>query len=92
MPTTSDQLRQNVADAIRETEAAHPELKNDVAFTRMGTWDKNENGCGCHACNPRAAWFVVCDVCGCKRCPHATAHELDCSGSNLSGQKGSRWK
>lgn len=52
----------------------------------------NANGCGCHKCNPRAAWFVTCDICGNKRCPHATDHELACTDSNAPGQKGSCWE
>ncbi len=56
------------------------------------TWEKNPNGCGCHACNPKAAWFVVCDICGNKRCPHATDHTLECTNSNAPGQKGSKWE
>ena len=52
----------------------------------------NPNGCGCHKCNPKAAWMVTCDICGNKRCPHATDHELDCTNSNLPGQKGSVWE
>jgi len=31
----------------------------------------------------------VCPDCGNKRCPRATNHELECSGSNEPGQKGS---
>lgn len=50
------------------------------AFGR--TWERNPNGCGCHRCNPRAAWFVGCDVCGNKRCWHATDHRLKCTGTN----------
>lgn len=33
--------------------------------------------------------FIVCDLCGNKRCPHATDHELECTNSNEPGQKGS---
>jgi hypothetical protein len=58
----------------------------------MNTVERNPNGCGCHICNPRAWWFIVCDICGHKRCPHATNHELECTGSNESGQKGSLWE
>lgn len=36
--------------------------------------------------------FVVCRVCGNKRCPKATDHNLDCTGSNESGQKGSKFE
>lgn len=45
--------------------------------------------CGCAACNVNAWWMVVCDVCGNKRCPHATDHRHTCTGSNASGQVGS---
>jgi len=31
----------------------------------------------------------VCPKCGNKRCPKATDHNLKCTGSNESGQKGS---
>lgn len=33
--------------------------------------------------------FIVCDICGNKRCPHATDCALDCTGSNEPGQEGS---
>lgn len=45
--------------------------------------------CGCHRCNPDADWFVVCDVCGCKRCPKATDCRHECTHSNEPGQVGS---
>ena len=32
---------------------------------------------------------VVCSTCGNKRCPKATAHWQDCTGSNEPGQPGS---
>lgn len=50
---------------------------------------KSNTGCGCRKCNLDAWWMVVCDICGNKRCPHATNHELECTNSNESGQKGS---
>lgn len=40
----------------------------------------------------RARRFVVCSICGNKRCPHATDHRLACTGSNKSGQPGSFYK
>lgn len=58
----------------------------------MGTWRMNPNGCGCRLCNPHAGWFVTCATCGNKRCPKATNHNLDCTNSNESGQKGSEWE
>ena len=33
--------------------------------------------------------MIVCKVCGNKRCPKATDHTLECTGSNESGQPGS---
>lgn len=36
--------------------------------------------------------MFLCEKCGNKRCPHATDHRLECTGSNESGQKGSRYE
>ena len=35
--------------------------------------------------------MYLCPDCGNKRCPRATSHALDCSGSNAPGQPGSRY-
>lgn len=35
--------------------------------------------------------MIVCPTCGNKRCPHATDHNLECTGSNDPGQSGSRY-
>ena len=35
------------------------------------------------------AGMVTCEICGNKRCPHATDHRNDCTNSNEVGQKGS---
>lgn len=53
---------------------------------------RNQGACGCRACNPNAWWMVVCDICGNKRCPHATDHALACTESNEPGQPGSDYK
>jgi len=34
----------------------------------------------------------LCPICGNKRCPKASNHELECTGSNESGQEGSVYK
>ncbi|WNN96003.1 hypothetical protein SEA_HIRKO_53 [Arthrobacter phage Hirko] len=58
--------------------------------------------CGCAACDDYLRklagldWtypsgMIVCTVCGNKRCPHATDHEEDCTGSNEPGQPGSAY-
>ncbi|MEM5400848.1 hypothetical protein [Paraburkholderia unamae] len=39
-----------------------------------------------------ATRMVVCPTCGNKRCPHATNHELACTGSNDRGQPGSDYQ
>jgi hypothetical protein len=58
----------------------------------------------CHMCNDEARkvltgmdllktiYFIVCKKCGNKRCPKATDHRLQCTGSNASGQAGSLYK
>jgi len=33
--------------------------------------------------------MILCPVCGCKRCPHASDHRLACTDSNEPGQPGS---
>ena len=33
--------------------------------------------------------MILCPECGCKRCPHASDHRLECTGSNEPGQAGS---
>lgn len=33
--------------------------------------------------------MILCPICGNKRCPHASDHNLKCTGSNDSGQSGS---
>lgn len=63
--------------------------------------------CGCFVCcekrdehlTGRDALFyrwsnrrmIVCETCGCKRCPHGTDHRHECTGSNEPGQPGSRY-
>ena len=47
----------------------------------------------CHRCYKEADVMVdkmiVCPECGNKRCPRASDHRLDCTGSNEPGQPGS---
>lgn len=51
--------------------------------------------CGCAACNPTTGLgrtrMIVCDLCGSKRCPHATDHRHLCTNSNQPGQAGSSY-
>lgn len=51
-------------------------------------------GCSCRNCRPVTMTdmrFVVCPVCGNKRCPHANDHRNACTGSNEPGQEGSAY-
>ena len=36
-----------------------------------------------------ATVMILCEHCGNKRCPHASDHRLECTGSNEPGQVGS---
>lgn len=50
--------------------------------------------CSCQPCRPVTIAdmrFVVCPVCGNKRCPHANDHRNECTGSNEPGQEGSAY-
>ena len=56
-------------------------------------WEKENNkeavGLGDILLNPIGMPFIVCSICGNKRCPHATDHNLACTNSNAPGQEGS---
>jgi hypothetical protein len=46
----------------------------------------------CRACVPEEEQYtrmITCVTCGNKRCPKASNHALECTGSNAPGQKGS---
>lgn len=61
--------------------------------------------CECHACikehdltDSTGVWplgmvkMILCPECGNKRCPKASDHRLDCTGSNEPGQIGSIYR
>lgn len=51
-----------------------------------------EGRCWCYKCRPVTMTdmrMVLCPLCGNKRCPHASDHELQCTQSNEPGQPGS---
>lgn len=50
--------------------------------------------CGCATCRPQLfdMRMVLCPICGNKRCPKATHHVFECTGSNEAGQVGSSYK
>ena len=51
--------------------------------------------CWCWVCHDKLGsqvnFMVLCPLCGCKRCPHATNHVHACTQSNESGQVGSTY-
>ena len=69
----------------------------ESSVERSALWGQ---GCGCWTCVGRrmqeagTPWqmpFIVCPDCGNKRCPKATHHDKECTGSNAVGQEGSRY-
>tara|TARA_R110000868_G_scaffold3012_1_gene20293 strand:- start:805 stop:1056 length:252 start_codon:yes stop_codon:yes gene_type:complete len=56
---------------------------------------QNSVKCWCQTCCKNETGYhhlfrmVLCPECGSKRCPRATNHELECTGSNEAGQEGS---
>ena len=60
---------------------------------------EGDTGCQCRTCfrdrykdDDRPfimSRMFLCQTCGNKRCPHATDHRLECTGSNEPGQPGS---
>jgi hypothetical protein len=56
----------------------------------LGALDGNYD---CHRCykenDALVNKMILCPVCGNKRCPRASDHDLDCTGSNEPGQPGS---
>ena len=50
---------------------------------------KKANGVDGVLWNPVGMPFIVCRICGNKRCPKATDCKLDCTNSNEPGQAGS---
>lgn len=72
-------------------------LRDSIAKARP----RRTGECVCHRCIKEKGitneWgapldrsvMILCPKCGNKRCPHASDHDLECTGSNEPGQKGS---
>ena len=74
----------------------------DAIFGQKDKEPQTKPDCYCYNClkdytEPGQAFpyvmsrMIVCPTCGNKRCPHATDHNLACTGSNEPGQPGSRY-
>jgi len=59
-----------------------------------------KDNCFCYNCNENKiengfpfvlSRMIICPTCGNKRCPKATDHNNQCTGSNDPGQPGSRY-
>ena len=74
----------------------------DSIFSKKNKKVIEKPDCYCYNCNidyvepgsqiPYVATrMILCPDCNNKRCPHATDHNLECTGSNDPGQSGSRY-
>lgn len=87
----------------RGLKALYP--KQEITMTQHGrrlVFFTPGERCGCHECGAKLApWLddldamqqgmILCPECGNKRCPMASDHEWECTGSNEPGQFGSRY-
>lgn len=63
-------------------------------MTTFTTDDRIEASYCCHKCFKSSGGtllfrMILCGVCGNKRCPKASDHDLQCTSSNEPGQEGS---
>lgn len=87
------EIRAVVKDLLNALDGETPSEASDGG---SGPTTAQECG-GCRNCldGPGGSIYigmVVCTECGNKRCPKATFHRLDCTGSNESGQPGSAYQ
>jgi hypothetical protein len=92
------------AALLKDTRATtdHFIASRDAYFAAWATARAVVGECHCEACDPMVAKpgevfpsnirFIVCAICGNKRCPHATNHRNACTNSNAPGQKGSAYE
>lgn len=89
----------------QQSEPTCPDCKAAVLYECVACSSNNyplkqpaEPKCWCHKCNENRlvnnipfsmTRMIVCPTCGNKRCPKASDHRLDCTGSNETGQPGS---
>ncbi len=86
--TTAYKLR----DAVEIIRSSGIEIDAEKIFAERDAL--NAPDCWCRTCRPITLTdmrFVVCPVCGNKRCPHANDHRNACTGSNEPGQEGSAY-
>lgn len=81
-PEQIEQWRNEVGD---EDEPDSPKAKCQC---RQCLRDRDERHPDLPMLPAETSRMIVCEWCENKRCPHATDHRLECSGSNEPGQKG----
>lgn len=88
----------------REDYIKAAEIMSDKGY-ELGTLEEADNfakkrQCYCYNCNKDVkvngipyvmTRMIVCPICGNKRCPHSTDHNLACTNSNEPNQPGSRY-
>lgn len=71
------------------SERLMPEAAGFVSHCCAWCWDRDRKQLPADTFVPLG--MIVCPVCGNKRCPKATFHDMRCTGSNEPGQPGSRY-
>ncbi|MEG5564305.1 hypothetical protein UXQ08_12285 [Enterobacter ludwigii] len=87
------ELRELRAAMLQGAEPNFREISNS-STKHFREYAETSTKCWCRTCRPVTISdmrFVVCPVCGNKRCPHANDHRHACTGSNEPGQEGSAY-
>lgn len=83
-----------------EKDPVWPVNPENKAFHDLALGKITKSTCPCERCERKHRpepslgphFFTMCPICGNKRCPKGTDHDLECTGSNEPGQKGSSWE
>ncbi|WP_017383037.1 hypothetical protein [Enterobacter hormaechei] len=99
LAATCEKYIQELVTWVKDRKPFQPAAPDFREIVNSSTNNCRENAetstkCWCHTCRPVTfadSRFVVCPVCGNKRCPHANDHRNACTGSNEPGQEGSAY-
>lgn len=86
--------------AKQETKLTWPLNDSNRIFFDLAHGKITQSPCPCEKCEKEYRpegylgrhFFTICPICGNKRCPKGTDHDLECTNSNEPGQKGSSWE
>lgn len=105
--TNQDFGQQNTIDCRTDAEKGFNDPRTaegvDVSFPTEKHMNFAPESCECHRCIEEkglkvgplplsSVTMILCPACGNKRCPKASDHRNECSGSNEPGQPGSAYK